>query len=197
MSLKTDQIEAIFHYSTEHKNTDTDKREKNNRRFETICRKLPEVMHVVYESNSGIIDSIQVVNTRYSLTLNLEDISNAMNELKSFYKIISNHHIDVNTKASVISTFDFKEYRKLLHTCKFKDLKSISRLLNMRSMSINYLHSKFDKKLYSEDLKLQSFFFSDLITKYEDISANNFYVFVLRYDLKTIKKRNPIPRNRK
>jgi len=197
MPLETDKIDELFHFSTEHKNTDVEKREKNNRRFETVCRKLPEVMLVVYESKKGITASIQIVNAQYAKTINQEDITNAMKELKSFYKIISNHHIDLNTKASAIRAFDFKEYRKLASNCKFTWLKSISRLLNMRTMSINYLHDKFDKKLYSEDLKLQSFFFHDLISKYNDISVDNFYVYVLRYDLKTIKKRSPNTKTRK
>ncbi|MDD2377154.1 MAG: hypothetical protein PHD15_05040 [Clostridia bacterium] len=197
MAFETDNIEKIFHYSTEHKDDDEAKREKNNRRFETICRKLPEVMHVVYESKNGIIASIGIVNERYTQILSQEDIANAIKELQSFYKIISNHHIDIHTKASIISSFDFKEYRKLVNTCKFSGLKSVSRLTNMKTMSINYLHGKFDKKLYSEDLKLQSFFFNNLISKYKDMSIDNFYVYVLRYDLKTIKSRIPVIRTKK
>ena len=189
MSLQIDEIKAIFHFSTEHKETEKDQREKNNRRFETICRRLPEIMHIVHKSNKSIIVAIKIMSQICSFHLNVEDILSAIRELESFYKIISNNRIDIGTKAAVIRNFDFREYRKLANICKLKNLKSISRLVNMRSMAINYLHDKFDKKLYAEDLKLQSLFFHDLISKYKNITNKNFYVLVLRYDLKTLKKK--------
>jgi hypothetical protein len=194
MELNT--IEELFHFSTENKDNDADKMEKNNRRIETICRKSTEVRHAIYESRKGVIDSIQIVNERYALILDDEDIKSAIYELNAFSKILSNTHIDMTTKACVINSFDLKAYKKLLSTCKFTGLKSISRLDNMRTMTNKYIHGRFNKKEYSEDIKEQAIFFNDLISKYVDISVENFYVYVLRYDLKTIRKRNPIIRKR-
>jgi len=194
--MEIDKIEALFHYSTENKDNDIDKQEKSNRRIETVCNRQIEVRHKIYESKKGVIDSIQIVNEKYSSILNQEDIKSAMYELNSFSKILSNPHIDINTKACVINSFDFKEYKKLLHTCKFTCLKSISRLYNMKKMALSYIHSNFVKRLYHEDIKEQAIFFNELVSIYEDICTDNFYVYVLRFDLKTIKKRVYINRGR-
>jgi len=189
-------IEELFHFSTESKDNDIDKKEKNNRRIETICRKSTEVRHAIYESKKGVIDAIQIVNERYAIILNKEDIISALYELNAFSKILLNTHIDMTTKACVINSFDLKAYKKLLSTCKFTGLKTISRLDNMRTMTNKYIHGKFNKKEYSEDLKEQAIFFNDLVSKYNDLSVDNFYVYVLRYDLKTIRKRAPITKER-
>lgn len=191
------EIEEIFHYSTENKDNDKDKKEKNDRRIETICMKVPEVRHAIYESMKGVIASIQIVNEKYSLKLTEENISDSVKELKALDKIISNSRIDLDTKATVIKSFDFKEYKKLLHTCKFTGLKSISRLNNMKVLSDKYLHGSINKTHYFDDLKVQIKFFKELISKYENISIDNCYVYILRYDLKTIKKKNPRSLSRK
>jgi hypothetical protein len=188
--LKVDDIEALFHYSTEeNKENDNDKKEKSNRRIESVCIKLHEVRETIYESRKGVIASIQIVNERYSHIISADEIHDAINQIKAFHKVISNHHIDMTTKATVIRSFDFKDYKKLLNACKFTTgLKSISRLNNMKILADKYISGVISKKNYSEDIKEQIAFFEDLIKKFEDISPDNCYVYIIRYDLKTMKK---------
>lgn len=187
----TNDIDALFHYSTESKSNDKDKREKNDRRIQTICMKVPEVRNAIYDSKKGVMDSIQIVNERYSSIMVQEEILRAIKEIRSFDKVISNTHIDISTKAAVIRNFDFKEYRKLLNICNFTGLKTICRLNNMKILADKYLHGKLDRRYYVDDMKAQEIFYKDLLSKYEDICVDNFYVYVLRYDIKTIKKKKP------
>lgn len=188
--LTVADIEQLFHYSTENKDNDYDKKEKNERRYVGICRRVPEVTHAIYDSKKGILDSIQIVNERYSLILNEGNIASAIRELQAFQKIIASSHIDLSTKATVIKSFDFKEYKKILNTCKYSaGLKSISRLSNMKVLADKYLHGLLTRTCYCDDIKEQVTFFDDLISKYESMSTDNCYVYILRYDLKTIKKR--------
>ncbi|MDF2865403.1 MAG: hypothetical protein K0R72_212 [Clostridia bacterium] len=189
--LTTNDIDALFHYSTESKDNDNDKREKNDRRILTICRKVPEVRNTIYDSKKGVMDSIQIVNERYSLILVQEEILRAVKEIRSFDKIISNTHIDISTKAAVIRNFDFKEYRKLLNICNFTGLKTICRLNNMKILADKYIQGELDRRYYVDDMKSQEVFYNDLLLKYESISVDNFYAYVLRYDIKTIKKKKP------
>lgn len=187
--MNTIEIDALFHFSTESKNTEAEKKEKSDRRIETVCMKVVEVREAIYDSRKGVIDSIQIVNERYANILTDEEVANAVNELVAFAKILSNSHIDICTKASIIRSFDLRDYKKLLNTCKFNGLKSISRLTNMKTLSSKFIHGQFSKKHYSDDLKEQVVFFDDLVSKYENICAENCYAYILRYDLKTIKKR--------
>lgn len=188
--LSVADIEQLFHYSTENKDNDYDKKEKNERRYVGICRRVPEVTHAIYDSKKGILDSIQIVNERYSLIITEESIANAVRELKAFQKIITNSHIDLFTKATVIKSFDFKEYKKILNICKYSaGLKSISRLSNMKVLADKFLHGLLNKTYYCDDIREQIAFFDDLMSKYESMSTDNCYVYILRYDLKTIKKR--------
>lgn len=195
--LKVCEIEKIFHYSTEVKDNDAEKQEKNNRRFETILRKVDEVRETIYDSKQGVIESIGIVNEKYASLFNDEDVIKAVNEIRAFYKLLSNSHIDLSSKASIIRAFDFKDYRKLLNICKINGLKTASRLNNMKIMSAKFIYGDLSKKYYSEDLKEQVAFFNTLLSNYEDICADNFYVYILRYDLKTIKKKRFPTRSRK
>lgn len=192
-----DDIEKIFDYSTESKISDEDKKEKNNRRIETICMKVPEVRHAIYDSRKGVLESLQIVNDRYASLLEDKSIENAINELRTFLKLISNSHIDMHSKAIIIKSFDFKDYKKLLCTCKLTGLKTISRLTNMKTMAIKFIEGRFGRKEFSDDLKEQITFLENLLQHYETISVHNFYAYILRYDLKTIKKRNPNIKNRR
>jgi hypothetical protein len=187
--LNFNNIEKIFHYSTESKDTEGEKMEKNNRRFETICIKVAEVREAIYESKKGVLQSIGIVNERYASILSDEEVQNGVNEIRALYKVISSSHIDLTSKASIIKSFEFKDYKKLLNTCKLTGLKTISRLTNMKIISTKFLNGELNKKTFSHDLKEQIKFFGVLLTAYEDISKDNCYVYLLRYDLKTIKKR--------
>lgn len=195
--LKVCEIEKIFHYTTEAKDNDAEKMEKNNRRFETILRKVDEVRETIYDSKKGVTESIYIVNNKYASLFRDEEVSNAVNEIRAFYKILSNSHIDLSSKATIINRFEFKAYKRLLTTCKICGLKTASRLSNMKIMSDKFIHGELSKKNYSDDLKEQVAFFTTLLSHYEDICANNFYVYILRYDLKTIKKKRVPNRSRK
>lgn len=189
------QIEEMFHYSTEIKDTLAEQKEKNNRRFETICIKVKEVRESIYTLNKGIVESMEIVNAHYSSILSNEDILEAINELRALHVVISNPRFDLMSKATVINVLELKKYKKLTHICKLNGLKTLSRLSNMNTLSTKYLNGLITKKAYSADLKEQAAFFGHLLEIYEDISKDNFYIYLLRYDLKTVKKRQRVFKN--
>lgn len=187
--LTVSNIEKIFHYSTESKETEAEQMEKNNRRFETICMKVTEVRETIYNSHKGVLESIYLVNANYASVLSNEEVLNAVNEIQALYKVLSNSHINLISKAAIIRTFDFKDYKSLLGTCKLTGLKTVSRLKNMKILSAKFINGELDKKTFSYDLKQQIVFFDTILNQYKDISNENYYAYLLRYDLKTIRKR--------
>jgi hypothetical protein len=192
--LTIDEINKLFDYSTESKDNDIDKREKNERRFRTIIMRVNEVLQAIYDSKKGVIESIQIVNERYSSILNETDVFNVIKEIKTLYEVISSISLNanINNIAYEIISFDFTQYEKVLNICKISGLKSILRLANMKKLAQKYINGIVNEKYYRKDIEKQEEFFKDLLLKYEDISTENFYVYVLRYDLKTITKKSRI-----
>ncbi len=192
--FEIENVNQLFDVSTEIKDTLDERKEKNQRRLLTICMKVPEVLEVIHTLYKGILEAIQIVNERYAKQLDNKDIIKAKKEIKTFYKIICNSHIDITTKAYIITKFDFVEYKKMLSFCNINGIKSLSRLKNMKEISNNFINGKVNGKIFRNDLLEQKDFFDTLISKYEDISNENFYAYILRYDLKTNKKISPIGR---
>jgi hypothetical protein len=192
--LTIDEINKLFDYSTESKDNDIDKREKNERRFRTIIMRVNEVLQAIYDSKKGVIESIQIVNERYSSILNETDVFNVIKEIKTLYEVISSISLNanINNIAYEIISFDFTQYEKVLNICKISGLKSILRLANMKKLAQKYINGIVNEKYYRKDIEKQEEFFKDLLLKYKDISTENFYVYVLRYDLKTITKKSRI-----
>lgn len=185
------QIEELFHFSTEKKESVIEQKEKNNRRIESICRHVEEIVQTIYRDGKGIPNAIEYLGKKYS-TVENSDIEIAIAEIASFLSVIESPEIDLASKAGLAHVYEFKTYRRLTTACGLSPLKSFSRLANMKKLAENFLIGNLNTIVYKEDLNEQIAFFKELLQHYENINNETFFVYVLRYDLKTKKRRKNI-----
>lgn len=180
------EIEELFDFRREKKSTDEERMEKKDRRITSIIVKVADVREYFYNGITDIYRIMSEINDKYSKIITNEDVYLIKEELSEIINLISNHDYQAILK------FDFKNYSRVLKLINVSYIKSINRLKNMKQLTRLFLSKKITKSLFTDDLYDQKSFFLELYNHLENMTTDDVWIRIIRYDLKTLKKKEKI-----
>jgi hypothetical protein len=180
------EIEELFDFRKEKKSTDEERLEKRKRRIDSIIIKVDDIRECFYSGTTDFFRIVTEINIKYSQVITNEDIELIKSELLEIINLISNEDYES------ILNFDFKDYSRILKKLNISYVKSLNRLKNMKQLTKLFLSKKISESLFEDDLYDQHSFFLELYNNLESITPTCAWIKIVRYDLKTIKKKEKV-----
>jgi hypothetical protein len=190
--MTVDKINELFSATTESKYLLNMKLalEKSNRRVISIIQKhelIKERIDVVCNFGSALY----ILNKQLSKKIPAEVFKKAYEEITALYITLKDMNIDIYDKAALLLKCKMPAYTEVTRIFHFNsyDSSALSRLKNIHKTSVNFISGRMDIRAFVTELDEQICYFTELCNVYANAGKNRLFVYLIRYDFKTLNKK--------